>query len=110
MLVKTGYIYLCPLEGSLSIHGYLSLLTLSCGGCSVSEGHCSKKYSLETVSVRPCSNADVCVCVCWVLSVDAVSTGCDEESLLHQNVACLPCLSLRKSIVMFLKVRCVSQT
>lgn len=32
-------------------------------GCSVSEGHCSKKILYgDRVNLRPCSNADVCVC------------------------------------------------
>lgn len=47
MLIYTGYVYLRPLEGTLSYYSSLSLLTLSWGGCSVSQGHCSKRYSLE---------------------------------------------------------------
>lgn len=41
MLAHTGYTYLCPPEGTLSSYGLQSLLTLSCGSCSVSEGQCS---------------------------------------------------------------------
>lgn len=60
-------------KSQLSIHGLLSLLTLNCEGCSVSEGHCSKKYSLETVWFWDPAAMQMLVHVCWVLSWNKIN-------------------------------------
>lgn len=63
LLPLVGLVCFCPLEGTLCWYGWLTLLTMSLRGCSVSQGHCSGGCSSGIVIVMPHKQ---CRCLCVV--------------------------------------------